>query len=95
MFMGKTIGSENMANLKCELLSLQSRESVEGCYGGSEVVLHLLSGKGLLVIGPSDGEHWRYPLDAYDTVWVPADTEFSLTNDGIGNLELSYYRYAV
>lgn len=89
--MSQMIMAEKMRNLTCDILSLPQRESLQGEYEDKECILHLAAGKGILTIG---GE-WKYPLDAYDTVWIPAGTVFLLQNDGIGNLEVSRYCYSV
>lgn len=86
-------GAEGMKDLICERITVSAAESLAAAFGDKECIVHLVSGKANLVIGGEGEQQWFYPLDSYDTVWIPAGTSFTLVNDGIGNLELSRYTY--
>lgn len=86
-------GAEGMKDLACELLSVPGNGVLPEEAGKKECIVHIVAGKANLIIGPDEGQQWRYPLGAYDTVWIPAGTLFRLENDGIGNLEISRYTY--
>lgn len=86
-------GADGMKDLTCELVTVPERDALSSPPGEKECIVHVVSGKANLVIGPEGEQQWRYPLDSYDTVWIPAGTHFSLLNDGIGKLEISRYTY--
>lgn len=89
--MKKGIFSEQMEKLSCRRLTVPMGEDVTEAGVTHEIVVYLISGKAALTVSPSSSEPWVYPLEAYDSVWIPACTEFTMKNDGIGSMELALF----
>lgn len=85
---------DRMQDLSCERFTVPQGGDFYSNSINKEAVLHVMSGKCVLIVGPQGGQQWRYPLDAYDTVWIPSNAEYTLQNDGVGNLELARFHYS-
>lgn len=90
--MNNVIGMDTMKSLSCEHISIPYDGLIEQSFIETECILHILSGKGMLVVGSSNEEQWKYPLDPFKTIHIPSDTSFSLLNAGVGSLELAFFK---